>query len=150
LRVADVPAGFTHAAYKLYVYIDPSFFVEMNPDKFERKNAPLKGLDDPSASFMSQACGADISVGPSLVKIRDWVLQEIQDRGVPCAQGTCSEVYLEKAFMGTGWRPENRLPLANELGDSSIMFLVHPTLTAAEIDMTCRVLSDVMQIACSR
>ena len=150
LRVADVPSGFRHAAYKLYVYIDPAFFTGINPDKFERKNSLPKAFDDPSASIMSTNCGADLTLGPSSVKIRDWVLQEIQNRGVPCAQGTCSEVYLEQAFEGTGWRPETCLPVANELGNSSLMFLVHPTLTASEIDMTCRTLSDVMRIACSR
>jgi dTDP-4-amino-4,6-dideoxygalactose transaminase len=48
-------------------------------------------------------------------------------------------VYLEKAFDGTGWRPAERLPVARELGETSIMFLVHPTLTQAEVDMTCEV-----------
>ena len=48
--------------------------------------------------------------------------------GVPCFSGSCSEVYLEKAFDGTGWRPEKPMPVARELGETSLMFLVHPTL----------------------
>ncbi|MFT7467579.1 MAG: dTDP-4-amino-4,6-dideoxygalactose transaminase [Candidatus Pseudothioglobus sp.] len=79
---------------------------------------------------------------------RDRILNEITARGVPCFSGSCSEVYLEKAFDGTGWRPEERLPVAKELGETSLMFLVHPTLTAAEIDKTCMVLSEVMREAC--
>ncbi|MCW2270325.1 dTDP-4-amino-4,6-dideoxygalactose transaminase [Pseudomonas sp. JUb96] len=75
---------------------------------------------------------------------RDRVIAEIVTRGVPCFAGSCSEVYLEKAFDNTGWRPEHRLPVAQELGDTSLMFLVHPTLTEAEMEKTCAVLQAVM------
>ena len=75
---------------------------------------------------------------------RDRILQAINDKGVPCYQGSCSEVYLEKAFDGTGWRPTERLPTARALGETSIMFLVHPTLTQAEIDLTCEVVGKVL------
>jgi len=78
---------------------------------------------------------------------RDRIVSEISSRGVPCYQGSCSEVYLEKAFDNTGWRPKERLPVARELGDTSVMFLVHPTLTAAEIAKTQSVLSEVMKLA---
>lgn len=74
---------------------------------------------------------------------RDRLVAEINARGVPCYQGSCSEVYLEKAFDGTGWRPEVPLPVARNLGETSVMFLVHPTLTPAEIEKTCRVILDV-------
>lgn len=75
---------------------------------------------------------------------RDRILGEINARGVPCFYGSCSEVYLEKAFDDTGWSPAARLPVAKELGETSLMFLVHPTLTDAEIDKTCTVLAEVM------
>ena len=75
---------------------------------------------------------------------RDRILGEIVSRGVPCFSGSCSEVYLEKAFDNTGWRPEPRLPLAKELGETSLMFLVHPTLTSEEIEKSCQVLAEVM------
>lgn len=78
---------------------------------------------------------------------RDRVLDEISARGVPCFSGSCSEVYLEKAFNGTGWRPAVPLPLARELGDTSLMFLVHPTLSRAELEKTCSVLTAVMRMA---
>ena len=63
---------------------------------------------------------------------------------VPCYQGSCSEVYLEKAFDDTGWRPEVRLPVAKVLGETSLMFLVHPTLTEAEVAKTCEAIKTVM------
>jgi dTDP-4-amino-4,6-dideoxygalactose transaminase len=75
---------------------------------------------------------------------RDSLVEAIMTEGVPCYQGSCSEVYLEKAFDNTGWRPNARLPVARELGETSIMFLVHPTLTQAEIDKTCEVIRKVM------
>lgn len=75
---------------------------------------------------------------------RDKIIEEINAQGVPCYQGTCSEVYLEKAFENTGWRPKQRLTIARELGETSLMFLVHPTLTEDEIQLTCRVIERVM------
>ena len=78
---------------------------------------------------------------------RDRIIEEINRRGVPCFSGSCSEVYLEKAFDNTGWRPEERLPIARELGETSLMFLVHPTLRDFEIELTMDVLQAVMGIA---
>jgi dTDP-4-amino-4,6-dideoxygalactose transaminase len=80
---------------------------------------------------------------------RDRIITEINQRGVPCYQGSCSEVYLEKAFDGTGFRPKERLPNAQQLGETSIQFLVHPTLTANEIKLTQDVLRAVLALASS-
>jgi len=78
---------------------------------------------------------------------RDRIQQAIVEAGVPCFSGSCSEVYLEKAFDGTGFRPEEPLPIARELGETSLMFLVHPTLTEPEMEKTCSVLREVMEKA---
>jgi dTDP-4-amino-4,6-dideoxygalactose transaminase len=78
---------------------------------------------------------------------RDRILNEIVARGVPAFSGSCSEVYLEKAFDNTGWRPAQRLVNARELGETSMMFMVHPTLTDQEIELTCKVISEVVQLA---
>ena len=75
---------------------------------------------------------------------RDRIIEAINAEGVPCYQGSCSEVYLEKAFDGTGWRPTHRLSVARELGETALMFLVHPTLTEVEISKTCTVIKEVM------
>jgi dTDP-4-amino-4,6-dideoxygalactose transaminase len=80
---------------------------------------------------------------------RDRIQNRIVEMGVPCFSGSCSEVYLESAFDGTQWRPKEPLVVANELGKTSLMFLVHPTLTNTEIDRTCEVLVEVMSAACS-
>jgi len=78
---------------------------------------------------------------------RERILQSILAQGVPVYSGSCAEVYLEKAFDATGFRPTERLPVARALGETSLMFLVHPTLQAEHIDRTCEVLSAVMALA---
>lgn len=78
---------------------------------------------------------------------RDRIIEEIVARGVPCYQGSCSEVYLEKAFDGTGWRPSEPLRNTRELGETSLMFLVHPTLTEDEIAKACAVVREVLALA---
>jgi len=78
---------------------------------------------------------------------RDKIIDEINSLGVPCFQGSCSEIYLEKAFDDTGFRPTERLPVAKELGETSLMFLVHPTLTEAEIKKTKAVITQVLEQA---
>ncbi len=75
---------------------------------------------------------------------RDRIVQEIVARGVPCYQGSCSEIYLEPAFDGTGWRPEQPLPVARELGGTSLMFLVHPTLGPREMEQTGTAIREVL------
>ncbi|AEG71901.1 MULTISPECIES: DegT/DnrJ/EryC1/StrS family aminotransferase [Ralstonia solanacearum species complex] len=81
---------------------------------------------------------------------RDRILAEINAAGVPCYAGTCSEVYLEKAFEPTGWRPERRLPVAQRLGETSLMWLVHPTLTEAEMARMAEVSRAVLTMAARR
>lgn len=78
---------------------------------------------------------------------RDRILEEINAVGVPAYQGSCSEIYLEKAFENTPWRPEERLKNAVSLGESSLMFLVHPTLTEQEMAKTVDVICKVLKLA---
>jgi dTDP-4-amino-4,6-dideoxygalactose transaminase len=78
---------------------------------------------------------------------RDRIMMEINQRSIPCFSGSCSEVYLEKAFENTNWKPSKRLSNAQVLGETSLMFLIHPTLTHEHIKQTCHVLSEVMRSA---
>jgi len=79
---------------------------------------------------------------------RDRIVAEINARGVPCFTGSCPEIYLEKAFASIDARPAQRLPVALELGATSLMFQVHPTLSDAEIERTAQVVADVVGEAC--
>jgi dTDP-4-amino-4,6-dideoxygalactose transaminase len=78
---------------------------------------------------------------------RDRIIHEIRAKDVPCFVGSCSEIYLEKAFDGTPWRPAERLPIARELGETSLAFLVHPSLAPEHVEKTCEVLREVMRQA---
>lgn len=110
LRVPDIPAWADHAAYKCYVFVEPSAL----PYAWDR----------------------------------DRIMAEINSCGVPCYSGSCSEIYLEKAFDNTDWRPQERLPVAKELGETSLMFLVHPTLALEHIEKTCDVIQRLPTRSC--
>ena len=74
---------------------------------------------------------------------RDRIIEEIQALGGAVYQGSCSEVYLEKAFESTSFRPEVRLDNAIELGETSLMFLVHPTIDSEEITQMSSIIRSV-------
>ena len=78
---------------------------------------------------------------------RDRIIAELTDRGVPCFSGSCSEIYLEKAFTSSPFGPGQALPVAHELGETSLMFQVHPTLTGTNIRETQAALEEVLTLA---
>lgn len=124
-----------------------------NAEKIWEAARAIKGLRVPSipADIHHAAYKCYVFVDPNELKPdwnRDRIINAIVEAGVPCFSGSCSEVYLEKAFDNTGFRPEEPLPVAKKLGETSLMFLVHPTLTQAEVDKTCAVLKDVMEESC--
>jgi len=97
-RVPSTPEYIEYAAYKCYIFVEPS---------------KLKSGWD-----------------------RDKITQHIFQMGVPCYSGSCPEVYLEKVFENSGFKPEKRLTNAQYLGETSLMFLVHPSLTYQELEKT--------------
>lgn len=132
------------------------------PDWNERRRAncetiwrtarACKGLRVPDVpDYIGHGCyKCYLFVKPSFLKAgwnRDKILSELVSAGVPCFAGSCSEVYLEKAIQEAGMAPECRLSVARELGETSLMFLAHPTLTAEEIKLTCELLVRVMKEA---
>lgn len=78
---------------------------------------------------------------------RDRVLAAIVEKNIPCFSGSCSEIYLERAFHGTGWAPPERLPVARELGETSLMFMVHPTLSLEFMHRVCDAVIEVLDEA---
>lgn len=79
---------------------------------------------------------------------RDHIMAAICAEGVPCSTGSCSEIYLEKAFP-LAMRPAKRLPSAARLSETSLMFLVHPTLSAGDMYATASAVEKVMAVASS-
>lgn len=75
------------------------------------------------------------------------VIEAINAEGVPCLAGSCPEIYREHAFTARGWGPAARLPVAQRLGETSLMFMVHPTLGEAEMNATVGAVSRVMHAA---
>jgi hypothetical protein len=119
LRLTEPPAEIGHAFYKYYAFIRPELFAG-NP-KSDSQNSKF----DPAS-------------------IRDRVMNAVNAEGIPCFSGSCSEIYLENAFLDAGLGPQERLTVARELGETSLMFLVHPTLSEQDIRETVRVVEKVM------
>jgi len=84
-----------------------------------------------------------LTPGWDATRIQEAILAE----GVPCFAGSCSEIYCERAFVERGWVPADRLPAAQRLGETSLMFMVHPTLGEAEMDDTVAAVGKVMRAA---
>ncbi len=78
---------------------------------------------------------------------RDRIMNAVTAQGVPCFSGSCSEIYLEKAFTDAGYGPKDRLPVARELGETSLMFLVHPTLSEEDMHRMADAVDVVMSQA---
>lgn len=78
---------------------------------------------------------------------RDRIMNAICAEGIPCFSGSCSEIYLEKAFEKEGLKPKARFPMAKELGETSLMFLVHPTLSEQDMEDTCTAVKKILDKA---
>lgn len=78
---------------------------------------------------------------------RDRILAAIHAEGIPCGAGVCPEIYREKLFQERGLVPDSPLPVAQELGRTSLMFLVHPTLREPDILDTAAAIEKVLAAA---
>jgi dTDP-4-amino-4,6-dideoxygalactose transaminase len=78
---------------------------------------------------------------------RDRIMNEITALGIPCFSGSCSEIYLEKAFSDATLGPKERLPVAQILGETSLTFLVHPTLSTNDMEFICKKISIIFETA---
>jgi dTDP-4-amino-4,6-dideoxygalactose transaminase len=114
-----------------------------NDSGSERAQSCARGCTHGQYKFYAYVRPHNLAPGWS----RDRIIEAINAEGVPCYQGSCGEVYLEKAFDGTGWRPTQRLPVARELGETSLMWLVHPTLSDVEMTKVTQVISQVLTSA---
>lgn len=90
-------------------------------------------------------CYVFLNTERTLSNGRDKLIELINKTGVPCYQGSCSEVYLEKAFEGTPWKPAKRLANAKLLGETSLMFLVHP---GVDVDTVCSGIQKSLRAFC--
>lgn len=77
---------------------------------------------------------------------RDRVCDEVSKRGSVCQVGSCSEIYLEKAF-DHGLRPASRLPEAHVWTQQSLVLLTHPTLKEESAHRAADTLATVLREA---
>ena len=111
------------------------------------ENSSYFTVHRPSADYVHAAYKCYVQVNIEALPAgwsRDRIMNEIAALGVPCFSGSCSEVYLEHAFDGTPWRPVERLVNAKTLGETSLMFLVHPTLSQESMHKTVTVTQQVI------
>ncbi len=78
---------------------------------------------------------------------RDQIIEEINRAGVPCFSGSCPEIYREKAFSNSIFAQTTRLKGAKLLGESSIAFLCHPSLTLKDIKFMKNTIHNVLKDA---
>ncbi|MEO5377978.1 MAG: DegT/DnrJ/EryC1/StrS aminotransferase family protein [Magnetococcus sp. DMHC-6] len=111
------------------------------------KTIPALRVIEPTDSIEHAYYKYDVFVRPEKLKqdwSRDRILEAIEQAGVVCRQGHCPEVYREKAFTKMGLHLMERLPIAKHLGETSLQFLVHPTLGDSEMGEICRIVNEVL------
>lgn len=74
---------------------------------------------------------------------RDRIIAAVTAEGIPLFHGSCSEIYLERSVQNAGLAPLQRLPVARRLGERSLMFLTHPTITDTQLDAAVSVMRKV-------
>lgn len=119
LRVTQPSDDMFHAYYKYYVFIRPEAFIDHSKTKLQNFKLSL---------------------------FRDQIMNAINAAGIPCFSGSCSEIYREQAFTRAGLGPALPLSVARELGDTSLMLLVHPTLCENHIAKTIMVVEQVLRV----
>lgn len=75
---------------------------------------------------------------------RDDIVRRLQEAGVPAGCGSCSEIYLERAFQEAGLAPAEPCRTARQLGETSLMFVVHPTLSTEDVARMGRTVRSVL------
>jgi len=78
---------------------------------------------------------------------RDRIIASINEEGIPCITGSCSEIYLEESFQQAAYVPEKRLANAKKLAETSMMFQIHPTLSEVELRQMVEAVTRVMTAA---
>ena len=110
--------------------------------------SPYFTVHQPSTDYVHAAYKCYVQVNIEALPehwSRDRIMSEINAFAVPCFSGSCSEVYLEHAFDNTPWRPQERLKNAQRLGETSLMFLVHPNLSEDSLNKMVDAITQVLQ-----
>ena len=106
-----------------------------------RLTIPPSQIDHAYYRYYTFVCPERLTEGWS----RNRILAAINAEGVPCYSGSCPEIYKEKAFEA--YQPPQPLKAAQELGETSLAFLVHPTLQVSDVADMIDAVRKVMAIA---
>ncbi|NTU70928.1 MAG: DegT/DnrJ/EryC1/StrS aminotransferase family protein [Coriobacteriia bacterium] len=106
---------------------------------------PIPELDCEHAWYRLYAYVVPESLAPGWD--RDRVAAAISAEGIPAHYGGCAEIYREQAFIAAGLAPATRLPNAAQVHETSLAFLLHPTLADADIDDTITAVRKVLEVA---
>ncbi len=112
--------------------------------------SPLLTIPRPSASQFHSYYKHYAFIQPKRLAAgwsRDRIVRDVQAKGVPCGVGSCSEIYLEKAFQRLGLAPERPCLVSRDLGERSLMFLVHPTLEREQMREMGRRVRETLDVA---
>lgn len=105
--------------------------------------APPPGFDHAYYKYCALIDPSALAPGWSVQRVVDAINAE----GIPCQTTVMSEIYLEKSFARDGLAPAARLPNAQRLTETAILFLVHPTLTERDMHDTAEATAKVMAAA---
>ena len=79
---------------------------------------------------------------------KDWfrerIISNIKEYGYPLFKVVAAKYILKKAFVNRGLAPEKRLPNAKNLGETSLMFLIHPTITKKQMYKYAEIIKKVL------
>lgn len=73
------------------------------------------------------------------------IVEALRAQGVACGAGACPELYREQALAA--YAPPAPLPVARELGETSIMFVVHPRMSDEALERIGKAIETVMKEA---
>jgi len=118
-----------------------------NADIWAEALAPIPGMRVPRPTRDTIGAYykfyAYVDVDPAdNARLRDRILADAAAAGVRIFSGSCSEIYREAAFADMKVEP---LPVARALGDSSLMFEVHPTLDTRRLRDRADIVADIIR-----
>jgi dTDP-4-amino-4,6-dideoxygalactose transaminase len=72
---------------------------------------------------------------------RDRLLASLSDCGIGCSVGSCPEIYLEGAYAGRSFQ---RCETARAVGETVLLFAVHPTIGDSYLDSCRRTINRIL------
>ena len=76
---------------------------------------------------------------------RDRIIFELNQNKIPVFSGSCSEIYLEDCMKKYSDQEFKTLKNAKILGDTSLMFLVHPTIDNLALDFYISEIENILK-----